>query len=377
MPRKRKPPRLYLRERAGRESQWVILDGTREIGTGCLAADSAGAEKALACYLAEKYVAPATNSVRELLVNEVLAFYAKERMPHTERPDAIRVSLAPLSEFWSGKTISEIKGQTCRDYVIWRQAWSQASEATARHDLVNLRAAINFYHKEHTLDAVPVVSMPEKSPPRERWLNRDEIARLLWHASRDPETRHVARFIMIGFYTGTRSAAILKLRWVPSTEGGWFDLDEKCLYRKAQAKRESRKRQPPARIHSRLLPHLQRWREADLKKGLTHVITFRGKPVQKLRRSWPKVRKKAGLDEDDVVLHTLRHSAATWLMQAGVSVWDAAGYLGMSPETLERVYGHHHPDFQNAAAAAQPPKKRPRNEAFLVIEGGTKHIKSR
>jgi len=33
-------------------------------------------------------------------------------------------------------------------------------------------------------------------------------------------------------------------------------------------------------------------------------------------------------------------------MQQGSHVWDAAGYLGMSPEVLERVYGHHHPDFQ-------------------------------
>ena len=27
-----------------------------------------------------------------------------------------------------------------------------------------------------------------------------------------------------------------------------------------------------------------------------------------------------------------------------------AGWLGMSPEILERVYGHHHPDFQRDVA---------------------------
>ena len=43
--------------------------------------------------------------------------------------------------------------------------------------------------------------------------------------------------------------------------------------------------------------------------------------------------------------HTLRHTAATWLMQSGVSMWRAAGFLGMSVETLDRVYGHHHPDY--------------------------------
>jgi hypothetical protein len=39
-------------------------------------------------------------------------------------------------------------------------------------------------------------------------------------------------------------------------------------------------------------------------------------------------------------------------MQKGVPLWQAAGYLSMTPETLQRVYGHHHPDFLKAAAEA-------------------------
>jgi hypothetical protein len=30
-------------------------------------------------------------------------------------------------------------------------------------------------------------------------------------------------------------------------------------------------------------------------------------------------------------------------MQNGVDKWEAAGFLGMSVEMLDRVYGHHHP----------------------------------
>jgi len=37
-------------------------------------------------------------------------------------------------------------------------------------------------------------------------------------------------------------------------------------------------------------------------------------------------------------------------MRRGAGIWDAAGFLGMSPEVLIRVYGHHHPDFQEDAA---------------------------
>jgi hypothetical protein len=39
-------------------------------------------------------------------------------------------------------------------------------------------------------------------------------------------------------------------------------------------------------------------------------------------------------------------------MQRGVPIWQAAGYLGMSAEVLERTYGHHHPDYMRVAAQA-------------------------
>jgi len=56
--------------------------------------------------------------------------------------------------------------------------------------------------------------------------------------------------------------------------------------------------------------------------------------------------------EPDCQAHTLRHTAATWLMPAGVDKSAVAGYLGMSVEMLDRVYGHHHPDHLRAAAQA-------------------------
>lgn len=31
--------------------------------------------------------------------------------------------------------------------------------------------------------------------------------------------------------------------------------------------------------------------------------------------------------------HICRHTAATWLMQGRVDIYEAAGYLGMTPET--------------------------------------------
>jgi hypothetical protein len=45
-------------------------------------------------------------------------------------------------------------------------------------------------------------------------------------------------------------------------------------------------------------------------------------------------------------------------MQRGVPIWEAAGFLGMSPEVLQDTYGHHHPDHLHGAAAAIGQKGR-------------------
>ena len=49
--------------------------------------------------------------------------------------------------------------------------------------------------------------------------------------------------------------------------------------------------------------------------------------------------------------HTLRHTAVTWLMQRGVPAAEVAGFVGLSIEMVDRVYGHHSPDHMAKAAA--------------------------
>jgi hypothetical protein len=39
-------------------------------------------------------------------------------------------------------------------------------------------------------------------------------------------------------------------------------------------------------------------------------------------------------------------------MQASVDKWEAAGFLGMTVEMLDRVYGHHHPNHLRTTAEA-------------------------
>ena len=52
-------------------------------------------------------------------------------------------------------------------------------------------------------------------------------------------------------------------------------------------------------------------------------------------------------------------------MQRGVPMWQAAGYLGMSVQMIERTYGHHHPDYMRSAAQAITSKQQ-QNVSLVV-----------
>lgn len=351
MPRPRKPARLWLRKaRPGYNATWLILDGGRQHPTGCGAGELERAQEALAAYLASSYRPPSSRVLSELFVEDVMTVYLREHAPTVARPDFIATTAKPILEWWAGKKLSDVRGQTCRDYVAWRTR--SVSTATARHDLKTLRAAINYYHREHgPLTAVPPVTIPSAAEGRTRWLTRDEVAALI-RSARRLGLHHVARFALVGVYTGTRSQALLALSWLPQTAGGWVDLERGVIYRRGSSEAEgATKRRPSSRLHARLIPHMRRWQTADLAAGIVHVVHWERQRIRKLRRSWRSACAAAGLGSD-VVPHTLRHTAATWQMQSGTPTWEASGYLGMSEEVLRRVYGHHHPDHQGEAARA-------------------------
>ena len=165
----------------------------------------------------------------------------------------------------------------------------------------------------------------------------------------------MARFILIGLYTGTRAGAIAAASPFPEPGRSFVDLDRGIFYRKPIGKRATKKRQTPAPIPPRLLAHMRRWKARKLMA--TCFVEFNGKPVASVKKGFRRAVGLAGL-AGKVTPHTLRHTAATWLMQRGVPIWEAAGFLGMSPEVLQDTYGHHHPDFLQGAAAAIGLKSR-------------------
>jgi len=383
MPRPAKGARLWLRPEERnldgtlrKRAVWVIRDGPRKISTGCPAKDRAGAERALGEHLASKYQ-PNRKRGRhpsEILIADVLTIYLMDVAPRHAREQETKQRVLTLDGWWADKTLADVNGTNCRAYVEHRraQSWKSAkpertgrvprmvTATAARRELEDLRAAINHHRREGLCSEIVSVALPPRTDARERWLTRREAAQLLraaWRAKqmmRDKQTaravgRHVARFILVGLYTGTRSAAICGAALMPTVGRGYIDLEQGVFYRRAIGRRATKKRQPPVKLPPRLLAHLRRWARLRLSKKV--MVEWNGKPIESVRKGFAAAVRAAGLDAD-VTPHVLRHTCATWLMQKGVDLWAAAGFLGMTVQQLEQGYGHHHPDYQQQAVAA-------------------------
>lgn len=394
MPRPAKGPRLYLNPA---ERVWIIRDGPRAERTGCGEFDRTGAEKKLGAYLATKFQPSVRQGdIAQILVAEVLAAYATEHVPSL-KPASIEsagYNITSLLSWWGTRTLAEVNKVNCEAYAKFRSTPRMEGErliravkpVSIRRELALLAAAIGHWHGSHgPLLAVPVVALPSKSPPRDRWLERKEGALLLagalgfyrefwsdvatrkerwhWRRYRPGINPHLARFILLGLYTGSRKAVCLSVQWMPNTSGGWVDLDRSVFYRKPPSEEETKKKKPPSRLGRRIKAHLGRWERLDARarakeanagnpKWTTlyrYVVTWRGKPVNSVRTAWDAAIDLAWLDKK-VTPHTMRHTRATWLMQSGVDLWQAAGHMGMSAQMLEENYGKHHPNWQKEAA---------------------------
>jgi integrase len=392
MPRTAKGARLWFepeeRDHQGklaRRATWVIRDGSKKLRTGCPRGDREGAERALAEYIAKKYTVSRQSGRHpsEILVLDVLNIYLTDKAPKHSDPSITKARVMILAEFWGDKTLAEVNGTTCRQYVAHRIAQPRraakphvtgkparmVTAAGARRELEDLRSAINYHRTEGLCSEFVGVALPDKSEPNNDWLTRSEAARVIWAAWRARQKmgegitdrlvgRHLARFILVGLYTGTRHSAICSAAFETAIGRGHIDLDGGVFHRRPEGSRLTKKRQPPVRLPERLLAHLRRWRRLGIAKHA--VVEWNGKPVASVRKSF-ETAVAAACIERHITPHILRHTAATWAMQSGCDIWAAAGWLGMSPEVLERVYGHHHPDFQREVAEKVSGQKRDRN----------------
>lgn len=184
---------------------------------------------------------------------------------------------------------------------------------------VILRRAVNEWE---WLDKPPKFRWLPEPTRRIRWLEREEAARLITALP-----VHLAPMVRFSLETGLRQANVTGLRW------SQVDLVRRCAWIHAD---QAKARKPiPVPLSSEAVEVVRE----QIGKHLEFVFTFRGKPVKQVNtKAWHKALKLAGIK--DFRWHDLRHTWASWHVQAGTPLYVLQELGGWeSPEMVQR-YAH-------------------------------------
>ena len=275
----------------------------------------------------QKLNSPASERVEDLW-KSYLADRRKDRKDVTRQENAWK-HLRPAFGHCIGTDVSK---DDCRAYAKMRQRFG-AAPGTVRTELEYLRACLNLrYGRGHNR-----VWLPTGSPPRDRYLTRDEFDTLLSNVA----TAHVRLFIILALTTGARMSAILELRW------DQVDFKHKTINFNSPEHEQTNKRRPVVPLNQRALAAL----EEAARGALTgFVIEWSGERVKSIKKAIRMAAQRSGVPCSP---HVFRHTAGVWMAQADVPMQKISQFLGhTSTRVTEKTYARYSPSFMKDAAAA-------------------------
>ena len=180
---------------------------------------------------------------------------------------------------------------------------------------------------------------PPRMPPRDRFLSHQEAARLLDVAQR--RAYHVHLFCLIALSTGARKSAILALTW------DRVDFDRGVIDFHEPGRAMTKKRRPVSSVDPRLATALRDAREIARSD---HVIEHRGRAVADIKKGFAEAADEAGVPW--CTPHHLKHTAISWLFEAGYSLDWISDFTETTPATCKRIYRKTNPDTYSPMTTA-------------------------
>ncbi|KQZ50358.1 hypothetical protein ASD54_08880 [Rhizobium sp. Root149] len=360
-------------------------------------------EAELAKYVAQKHAGEKLRikhqDASDVYVSEVIAryidvrinkweFYDYENPPRREKEFKARLNV--LLDFFGDMTVMDLDHDAVADFVDFldertyqrelarkqssyekrkkRRDWCAENDTgpepvakkfnpkAAIRYLDDLNAAIEAAVTTNLLKYGRVVPTPKDYKPRTAVLTRKQVADLIRAARRKRGLvfvnkqpvrnariwEHLARFILIAVYTGSRKSKVWRISYRNEKDRPWVEfrgnnpIHNTTLHRLGEDEVEHKmKLAPSIPAPARLAAHLHRWKRMGLSYPCQGLQGTAGDPRTALENLFDEV-----LGEGhNVVTHTLRHTAATWLVsRAELPMAAIAAYLGMSVETLVRRY---------------------------------------
>lgn len=241
--------------------------------------------------------------------------------------------------------IDQISQYRLELYATSCAAAGQSIAAQRRHIglvIMLLRVAVRW----GLLERAPSVTLPRPAAGHERWLTPDE-ARVLLAAAREDE--HLSTIIPAILYTGMRAGEALALRWdCVDLERSQIEIRATLSAGQTTTPKGGRARRVPLSPEGRAV-FKRCW---DERQPGPLVWPYGGEQMQyqSLRWRWRCLVRDLGALED-LRMHDLRHTYASWLVQAGVSIQIVSQLLGHSTIQMTLKYAHLAPETLHSAVA--------------------------
>lgn len=258
-----------------------------------------------------------------------------------------------MAGFFGAEPVSFLSQSSVDEYVERRTSGKlgrKVKPQTVLKELAYVMAAVKFCasDKVRLIDPsfVRKYDLPEPGEPRDRWLTKGEIQKLLDAAARlrrGPRLSRGERFIWLALETAGRAEALLELTW------DRVDFEVNVIHLDVPGRRKTKKGRASVPISKALRPILERAyeerqgehvldNEARVWAAIQRVVIEAGLTDVKKPKPGQKP-KSTGISP-----HVLRHTAATHMARRGVPLWIIAKVLGNSLRMVEKVYAKHAPD---------------------------------
>lgn len=277
-----------------------------------------------------------------MLFEEVVGIYVGATTHRSKQRDCY--SLRNLQPHFTGRSVAELRRVDVRRYIEHRRSQGVASSTIGR-ELRFFSAAINFVRLEHDrVDLPNPVQRIGLSEPegRIRWIDQVDAVRLVEAAERFARRPHLVNFIRLGLHTGCRRGELLGLEW------SRVDRSRRLLRLEAEHTKAGRRRVVP--LNDEAMAALDGQREWLRRRGIVSPWVFGLAPDRRIttfQKGFKAACRRAGIE--DFRIHDMRHTFASWLVMAGVSLYVVKDLLGHSSITVTERYAHLSPDQGRSA----------------------------
>lgn len=309
--------------------QWFDGGRSRRVSTRTASDDEA------ASFLAAFRLAALDEPVADLTIGAALDWYWDSHGKSVMRPDNIEFAIRYLKPFFASTPALDLSLSMQESYVDYRRK-TGAGDESIRRDLSVLSAALNRAVRYKKLDRRPPYLTMRPGSPRERWLTRNEVARLLRQMRKPAQGRihrHLLLFTRLALYTGARSGAILDLTW------DRVDFDRGLIDYRVPGRKVTRKVRtiaPMTKRVRRMLLHAYKHRKSR------HVISWAGQRIERIALACKRHAAKAGIEGFSP--HVLRHTFASWAVQRRVPIYMIGKALGQTVASTTERYAKLAPD---------------------------------